>query len=81
MTELGCAYLSLPTDTDITTSTTVGYPCENLEVKLVDRYGRMVPLGDEGELCVRGYNVTHGYWGEPEKTSEVLETSRWLHTG
>ncbi|ODN00440.1 Acyl-CoA synthetase family member 2, mitochondrial, partial [Orchesella cincta] len=81
MTEIGAAYQSLPTDADDLTSTTVGFPGEHVEVKLVDKLGNIVPLGQEGELCVRSYSVTQGYWSEVEKTSEVLKPSRWFHTG
>lgn len=81
MTEIGCTFFGLPEDSDELISTTVGYPSEGIEVKLVDKFGKIVPIGEEGELCVRGYSVMHGYWGEPEKTSEVLEQSRWFHTG
>lgn len=81
MTEIGSAYQSLPSDSDDLTSTTVGYPGEHVEVKLVDKFDNIVPLGKEGELCVRSYSVTQGYWGEAEKTSEVLKPSRWFHTG
>jgi fatty-acyl-CoA synthase len=81
MTETGCTYLGLPDDDDEILSTTVGYPCGNMEVKCVDKTGRILPIGQEGELCVRGYSVMHGYWGEPTTTSEVLEHSKWFHTG
>lgn len=50
-------------------------------MKLVNKLGQTVPLGSEGELCVRGYNVMEGYWGEPEETLQVLEPSGWFHTG
>lgn len=81
MTEIGCTYMALKEDSDSLASTTVGFPCENTEVKLVDKKGNIVPIGAEGELCVRSYAVTLGYWGEPEKTSEAMEQSRWFHTG
>lgn len=81
MTEIGPAFQSLLTDSDDLTSTTVGFPGEHVEVKLVDKNGDIVPLGQEGELCVRSYSVTQGYWSEAEKTSEVLKPSRWFHTG
>lgn len=73
--------MGLPNDSDFLASSTAGFPCENTEVKLVDKNGKIVPIGEEGELCVRGYGVTLGYYGEPEKTLEVLEQSRWFHTG
>ncbi len=60
---------------------TVGRVHPHLEVKIVDDNGRIVPRGAPGELCTRGYSVMHGYWGEPEKTAEVIDASGWMHTG
>lgn len=45
MTEIGCAYQSLPSDSDDLASTTVGFPGEHVEVKLVDKLENIVPLG------------------------------------
>jgi fatty-acyl-CoA synthase len=60
---------------------TVGRIHPHLEVKIIDAQGRIVPRGAPGELCTRGYAVMHGYWDEPEKTAEVLDAARWMHTG
>ena len=60
---------------------TVGRIHPHVEVKVVDREGRIVPRGERGELCTRGYSVMLGYWDEPEKTAEVLDASGWMHTG
>ena len=40
-----------------------------------------VPRGTPGELCTRGYSVMQGYWGEPERTREALDSAGWMHTG
>lgn len=40
-----------------------------------------LPRGASGELCTRGYSVMLGYWDEPERTSEVIDSGRWMHTG
>ena len=37
--------------------------------------------GRPGELCTRGYSVMLGYWDEPERTAEVVDAARWMHTG
>lgn len=61
---------------------TVGRVHPHLEVKIVDPTTElMAPRGEPGELCVRGYAVMLGYWDEPDKTAEVIDSGRWLHTG
>src|SRR5882757_7520847 len=60
---------------------TVGRIHPHVEVKVVDLEGRMVPRGERGELCTRGYSVMLGYWDEPEKTTDVLDAGGWMHTG
>src|SRR6201995_2522235 len=68
-------------DLDRRTST-VGQVHPHLEVKVVDpETGLTVPRGETGEFCTRGYSVMLGYWNEPEKTAEVLDRARWMHTG
>lgn len=61
---------------------TVGRVHPHLEVKLVDPVtGLTVPRGEAGELCTRGYSVMLGYWNDQEKTAEVIDAARWMHTG
>jgi fatty-acyl-CoA synthase len=60
---------------------TVGRIHPHVEVKVVDLEGRVVPRGERGELCTRGYSVMLGYWDEPEKTADVLDANGWMHTG
>ena len=60
---------------------TVGRIHPHVEVKVVDLEGRVVPRGERGELCTRGYSVMLGYWDEAEKTRDVLDASGWMHTG
>jgi fatty-acyl-CoA synthase len=60
---------------------TVGRIMPHLEVKIVDEGGRIVPRGESGELCTRGYSVMIGYWDEEQKTREVLDTTGWMHSG
>ena len=60
---------------------TIGRVHPHLEVKIVDGAGNIVPRGEKGELLTRGYSVMLGYWGDPEKTREVIDAARWMHTG
>ncbi|MEU4344033.1 AMP-binding protein [Nocardia sp. NPDC023852] len=61
---------------------TVGRVHPHLEIKLVDPMtGLTVPRGEAGELCTRGYSVMLGYWNDAEKTAEVIDATRWMHTG
>ncbi|MGA6165428.1 AMP-binding protein [Amycolatopsis magusensis] len=61
---------------------TVGRVGPHLEVKVVDpETGLTVPRGEPGELCTRGYSVMLGYWDQPDKTAEVIDAARWMHTG
>jgi fatty-acyl-CoA synthase len=60
---------------------TVGRIHPHVEVKIVDASGRIVPLGQQGELCTRGYSVMRGYYEDPERTREVLDDAGWMHTG
>ena len=54
----------------------------HLEVKIVDpATGVTVPRGTPGELCTRGYSVMLGYWDQPDRTAEVIDEARWMHTG
>jgi fatty-acyl-CoA synthase len=52
-----------------------------VEVKIIDENGRIVPRGQKGELCTRGYSVMRGYWNDAEKTRESLDEGGWMHTG
>lgn len=60
--------------------TTVGRIQPHLEARIVDANGAVVPLGQTGELCVRGYSVMHGYWDDPARTADTV-VDGWMHTG
>ena len=60
---------------------TVGRIHPHVQVKIVDEDGRVVPRGEQGELCTRGYCVMHGYWDEAERTKESIDAAGWMHTG
>ena len=60
---------------------TVGRIQPHLEVKIVNREGRVVPRGEPGELCTRGYSVMLGYWSDEARTREAVDSTGWMHTG
>jgi fatty-acyl-CoA synthase len=60
---------------------TVGRVQPHIEVKIVDAQGRIVPRGQTGEFCTRGYSVMRGYWNDPDKTREAIDEAGWMHTG
>jgi fatty-acyl-CoA synthase len=61
---------------------TVGRVHPHVEVKVVDPdSGRVVPRGEPGELCTRGYPVMLGYWDNAEATAESIDRAGWMHTG
>jgi acyl-CoA synthetase (AMP-forming)/AMP-acid ligase II len=60
---------------------TVGRPLPGVEVRIVDPAGAEVATGAVGEVLVRGYNVTQGYFDAPEHTAEVIDADGWFHTG
>jgi long-chain acyl-CoA synthetase len=59
----------------------IGVPMSSTEVELRDDNDRAVPLGQPGEICIRGPQVMKGYWQRPEETAKVLGRDGFLHTG
>src|SRR6266496_1037958 len=69
-------------DTFALKSATVGVPLPHVEVKIINpASGELVPCGERGELCCRGYLVMLGYYKMPEKTAQTIDSDGWLHTG
>jgi long-chain acyl-CoA synthetase len=60
---------------------TVGLPVPSTEVVIRDDAGNDLPIGEAGEICVRGPQVMQGYWQRPDESSLVLTAGGWLHTG
>jgi len=60
---------------------TIGLPLPSTDIEMRDEEGNVVPLGEAGEMCVRGPQVMKGYWNQPENTAEVLDEGGWLRTG
>jgi len=62
--------------------TTVGKALPNTEIKIAHpETGECLPLGEQGELCARGYMVMKGYDGDPVSTAQAVDSEGWLHTG
>ncbi|HEY0596486.1 AMP-binding protein [Sphingopyxis sp.] len=59
----------------------IGRVQPHLECKIVDTDGNIVPSGEPGELCTRGYSVMIGYWDEPQRTAESIDEDGWMHSG
>ena len=83
MTETSPVSTQTRMDDDLDRRTaTVGRVLPHVEVKIVDPVsGLVVPRGEPGELCTRGYSVMLGYWNEQGLTAEAIDAARWMHTG
>jgi fatty-acyl-CoA synthase len=62
-------------------SSTVGGVMANTEVKIIGLDGEILPRGEVGELCARGYLIMAGYDQDPEATARSIDADGWLHTG
>ena len=71
-----------PDDSVEDKAATAGPPLPQTEVKIVDcDSGNVLPVGEAGEICTRGYLVMHGYFEMPEATAAAIDDQGWLHTG
>jgi len=68
-------------DSAETVASTAGRAIPDVEVGIADEAGKPVAAGSPGEVLVRGYNVTRGYWDDPAATSAAIDDEGWLHTG
>jgi fatty-acyl-CoA synthase len=61
---------------------TVGRVHPHVEIKIINpETGEVVPYGEAGEFCTKGYSVMLGYWNDPERTAEAIDSDGWMHTG
>ncbi|MGO0632590.1 long-chain-fatty-acid--CoA ligase FadD2 [Pseudomonas sp. SAR267] len=60
---------------------TVGIPVAGTAFKVIDDDGNEQPLGERGELCIKGPQVMKGYWQQPEATAQALDAEGWFKTG
>jgi fatty-acyl-CoA synthase len=92
VSEMEIAY-GMTETSPVSTQTRVGTPLEkqvstvgqvhpHLEVKIIDpETGLVVPRGQPGEFCTRGYSVMLGYWNNEKATNLAIDNARWMHTG
>jgi len=59
----------------------IGLPLPSTEGSIRDPDNNPVPMGETGELCIRGPQVMKGYWQRPEETANTIDSEGWLHTG
>ena len=59
----------------------IGLPISSTEVMICDDDGTQLPIGDLGEICIKGPQVMKGYWEKPDETQKVLSSDGWLKTG
>ena len=63
-------------------ATTVGYELPDIEVKVLNpETNEECAIGEQGEMCCRGYNIMKGYYKMPEATAEIIDENGFLHTG
>ncbi|KAE8576802.1 hypothetical protein XENTR_v10004322 [Xenopus tropicalis] len=75
-------FMGFPHDDFTRKTETVGHVVSHTEAKVVDTTtGQIAPLNTPGELLIRGYCVMLGYWGDPERTKEVITPENWYRTG
>jgi fatty-acyl-CoA synthase len=74
-------HMTLPNDSLEKRTQTVGRAVPWVEIRIVDENSIVVPVGDTGEICTRGYSVMSGYWDDEERTRETIDAAGWLHSG
>lgn len=77
----GLATICDPADSAEIIAGTSGRPLPGTEVSIRDPHNHVLPTGETGEICLRGFHVMGGYFENPEATAEAIDTDGWLHTG
>ena len=71
-----------PTDTGEQLTQTIGQPCSHMEVAIRSPSDNSIcAIDEQGEICMRGYNMMRGYNDNPKATAETIDEEGWLHTG
>jgi len=69
-----------PTDSETYTGT-IGLPLPNVEIRILDDSGKEVPIGQAGEIAIRGPQVMRDYWQQPEETARVMTPDGFFKSG
>ena len=69
-----------PTDSDTYTGT-IGLPLPGVEILILDDDEKPVPLGERGEICIRGATVMPGYWNRPDETAKAMTADGFFKSG
>jgi fatty-acyl-CoA synthase len=81
MTEFGPGLFSMGPEFAISKAGSIGRPNYFIEARLVDDDGREVPVGEVGELVLKGPSMCSGYFNDEAATKEAIDAQGWLHTG
>jgi fatty-acyl-CoA synthase len=81
LTEVGVNCFAMSVEESVAKKGSIGRPLMMTDAKLIDEAGGEVPVGEVGELCLRGPHVTTGYWRNPAATSAALDVAGFFHTG
>jgi len=80
LTETSPAAIANPLNIDHFTGA-IGLPLPSTEIAIRDDDGRVLPLGETGEICIAGPQVMKGYWNRPDETAKVMTADGYLRTG
>jgi amino acid adenylation domain-containing protein len=67
-----CTYFVLDRELGDDEPLSIGYPCRNTEVLILNEKNKRCEIGEQGELCIRGSSLAMGYWNDPEKTAAAF---------
>ena len=81
LTEVGVNCFAMTVEESIAHAGSIGKPLMFTEARLIDDQGEEAPVGEVGELLLRGPHVCRGYWNNPEATAAALDADGWFHTG
>uniref|UniRef100_UPI00215A5CF3 AMP-binding protein n=1 Tax=Escherichia coli TaxID=562 RepID=UPI00215A5CF3 len=77
----GLATICDPQDSAEVIAATSGRPIPGTELAILDDQGQPVAQGANGEICLRGFHVMQGYFGDAAGTAAAIDQQGWLHTG